>query len=81
MHELGTSKTSSWFGSERVALHTNRVEQVLEQAAQLHSQEGGAARWLGEGTDLQGDATKKSVRRAEDMATVGGLRSPHKSLC
>ena len=80
VRDLGASETSRWFGSKRVTPHTSRVEQVLEQAAQMHCQEGDAARWLGESTDLQGEATRKGTRRAEDMAAVGGLRSPHKSV-
>ena len=43
-------------------------------------QAGDAARWLGECTEAQGEATKKGIRRAEDQAAVGGLRSPHKSV-
>ena len=80
MQDLGATDSTRWFGSERVRPQTTRIEQVLEQASQMQSQTGDAARWLGECTDVQGEATKKGIRRAEDLAAVGGLRSPHKSV-
>ena len=78
--DLGVTALASWYGSELVKPQTVGVEQVLEQAAQLQSSTGDSARWLGDHTNLQGEVTRKNLRRAEDQTAVGGLRSPHMSL-
>ena len=80
VRDIGTTASASWFGSELVHPQTISVEQVLEQAAQLQNATGDSARWLGDHTNIQGEVTRKNLRRAEDQTAVGGLRSPRKSL-
>ena len=80
VQNLGAAGTSAWYGSEHVRPHTTSVLQVLEQVAHGPVLKGDAARSLGDGTDAQGEATKKGIRHAEDAAAVGGLRNPHRSI-
>ena len=80
VQDLGATNTTRWYGSEQVRPLTTQIGQALEQAALIQCPIGDATRWLGEYTDAQGEATKKGIRRAEDRAAVGGLRSPHKSI-
>ena len=80
VQHLGTTGSTNWYGSEGVNPQTTQIEQVLEQAARAQCPTGDAARWLGAHTDTQDEMTKRGIRRAEDKAAIGGLRSPHKSV-
>ena len=80
VRDIGITASASWFGSELVKPQTVSVKQVLEQAAQLQNATGDSARWLGDHTNIQGEVTRKNLRRAEDQTAVGGLRSPHQSI-